>query len=79
MVLSSEFSFSNTRFDANEVWEPIQAEDTLIFFGDSDIAWYCYNMTKESFVELDKPSGEQMEAFCDFDAMIESAFAIALS
>ncbi|KIV69645.1 hypothetical protein SZ39_4317 [Bacillus mycoides] len=66
-------------FDANETWESIQDEDELIFFGDSDIAWYCYNVSKKSFVELDKPSGEHMETFCDFDTMLESAFSAALS
>ncbi|HDR4422470.1 SMI1 / KNR4 family protein [Bacillus wiedmannii] len=66
-------------FDANEVWESIQDEDELIFFGDSDIAWYCYNVSKKKFVELDKPSGEHMETFCDFDTMLKSALSVALS
>ncbi|AQQ63902.1 MULTISPECIES: YrhA family protein [Bacillus] len=66
-------------FDANEIWESIKDEDELIFFGDSDIAWYCYNVSKKKFVELDKPSGEQMEIFCDFDTMLKSALSVALS
>lgn len=66
-------------FDANETWESIKDEDELIFLGDTDIAWYCYNVSKKSFVELDKPSGELMETFCDFDTMLESAFSSALS
>jgi len=66
-------------FDVNETWETIKDEDKLIFFGDSDIAWYCYNVSKKSFVELDKPSGEHMESFYDFDTMLESAFSSALS
>ncbi|MFB5763711.1 YrhA family protein [Paenibacillus medicaginis] len=65
-------------FDANETWESIKDEDELIFFGDSDIAWYCFNATKKSFVELDKPSGELMETFNNFGAMLESAFSVAL-
>ncbi|MNI77424.1 hypothetical protein D3C73_1337150 [compost metagenome] len=66
-------------FDANETWESIKDEDELVFFGDSDIAWYCYNLSKKSFVELDKPSGELMETFPDFDAMLESAFSAVFS
>ncbi|CAI8756593.1 MULTISPECIES: YrhA family protein [Bacillus] len=66
-------------FAANETWESIKGEDELVFLGDSDIAWYCYNVSKKSFVELDKPSGEHMETFCDFDTMLESAFSTALS
>lgn len=66
-------------FDANETWESIKKEDELIFFGDSDIAWYCYNVTKKTFVELDKPSGEQMEIFEDFASILESAFSVALN
>ncbi|HDR7391077.1 YrhA family protein [Bacillus toyonensis] len=66
-------------FDANEIWKSIKDEDELIFFGDSDIAWYCYNVSKKKFVELDKPSGEHMETFCDFDTMLKSALSAALS
>lgn len=66
-------------FDANETWESIKDEDELIFFGDSDIAWYCYNVSKKKFVELDKPSGEHMETFCDFNTMLKSALSVALS
>ncbi|MCW1238304.1 SMI1/KNR4 family protein [Bacillus pretiosus] len=66
-------------FDANDIWESIKDEDELIFFGDSDIAWYCYNVSKKKFVELDKPSGEHMETFCDFDTMLKSALSAALS
>lgn len=65
-------------FDANKTWESIKDEDELVFLGDSDIAWYCYNATTKSFVELDKPSGEPMEVFSDFSAMLESAFSVAL-
>ncbi|MFP3376487.1 YrhA family protein [Bacillus sp. SIMBA_069] len=66
-------------FDANEIWESIKDEDELIFFGDSDIAWYCYNVSKKKFVELDKPSGEHMETFYDFDTMLKSALSAVLS
>ncbi|EML6321959.1 SMI1/KNR4 family protein [Bacillus cereus] len=66
-------------FDANEIWESIKDEEELIFFGDSDIAWYCYNVSKKKFVELDKPSGEHMETFYDFDTMLKSALSAALS
>ncbi|HDR7665762.1 TPA: SMI1/KNR4 family protein [Bacillus wiedmannii] len=66
-------------FDANEIWESIKDEEELIFFGDSDIAWYCYNVSKKKFVELDKPSGEHMETFCDFDTMLKSALSAAIS
>lgn len=65
-------------FDANKTWESIKDEDELVFFGDSDIAWYCYNTTTKGFVELDKPSGESMKVFSDFSAMLESAFSVAL-
>ncbi|PEO07095.1 SMI1/KNR4 family protein [Bacillus wiedmannii] len=66
-------------YDANEIWESIKDEEELIFFGDSDIAWYCYNVSKKKFVELDKPSGEHMETFCDFDTMLKSALSAAIS
>ncbi|SDC48581.1 hypothetical protein SAMN04487767_10292 [Bacillus wiedmannii] len=66
-------------FDTNEIWESIKDEEELIFFGDSDIAWYCYNVSKKKFVELDKPSGEHMETFCDFDTMLKSALSAAIS
>lgn len=66
-------------FDANETWKSINDTGELIFLGDSDIAWYCFNVSNKNFVELDKPSGELMERFSNFNNMIESAFSIALT
>lgn len=56
-----------------------KTSDGIIVFEDSNIAWYYYNVSKKGFVELDKPSSEHMETFCDFDTMLDSVLSATLS
>lgn len=49
-----------------------------MFFGDSDTAWYCYDMKKNVYVELDKPSGTEMNIYNEFQVMLEEALATRL-
>lgn len=65
--------------DVNEMWKLIMDEDKLIFFGDLDIVWYCYNVFKKCFVELDKFLGEYMEIFEDFNIMLKFVFFVVFS
>lgn len=59
--------------ETNEIWYENNEQKEYMFFGDSNISWYCYDIKKNSYVELDKPSGELEQEFSDFDDMIESA------
>ena len=49
-----------------------------MFFGDSNMSWYCYNINDKVYVELDKPSGELEQQFSNFNDMIDNALANCL-
>ncbi|WP_369902413.1 YrhA family protein [Bacillus manliponensis] len=59
--------------DTNEIWYENEWQKVYLFLGDSDIAWFCKNLSDGNYVELDKPSGTVMEIYNDFNTMIEAA------
>ncbi|HWO76398.1 MULTISPECIES: YrhA family protein [Bacillus] len=63
---------------ANEIWRENQWDNEYLFFGDSDISWYCLDIDKNVFVELDKPSGYVVGEFSSFNEMIEEAITSVL-
>jgi hypothetical protein len=60
-------------YDMNNVWHENDNLKHYLFFGDSDISWYCYDLTKEVFCELDKPSGTLMGTYKTFAELISLA------
>ncbi len=65
--------------ETNEIWYENEWQKQYIFFGDSDTGWYCFDIFKELYVELDKPSGEIMSKYCDFNSMLEDALKSRIS
>jgi hypothetical protein len=59
-------------YDMNNVWHENDDLKYLIFFGDSDISWYCYDLNNDLFCELDKPSGTLMETYKSFSELIST-------
>lgn len=57
----------------NEIWYENENQKAYMFFGDGNISWYCYDIEKGIYVELDKPSGELEREFLNFYDMIDSA------
>ncbi len=53
-------------------------KSNIIFYGDSDTAWYCYDKEKGMYVELDKPSGTFIQSFESFDSMLSDALETVL-
>ncbi len=64
--------------DTNEIWYQNEAQKTYLFFGDSNISWYCYDLKNKVYVELDKPSGELEREYQGFNEMIERALTNVL-
>lgn len=64
--------------ELNEIWHENEWQKQFLFFGDSDTAWYCYDLKKKIFVELDKPSGTVMDSFDNFQVMLEEALSTRL-
>lgn len=49
-----------------------------MFFGESNISWYCFDLINKVYVELDNPSGTLMHTFTNFDSMLEKALSDSL-
>ncbi|MES5928499.1 YrhA family protein [Bacillus cereus group sp. MG9] len=64
--------------DTNEIWYENEFQKEYLFLGDSNIAWFCKNLSDGTYLELDKPSGTVMETYSDFNTMIEEALKTTL-
>ncbi|GLV65475.1 SMI1/KNR4 family protein [Bacillus mycoides] len=64
--------------DTNEIWYENEFQKEYLFFGDSNIAWFCKNLSDGTYLELDKPSGTVMKTYNDFNTMLEEALKITL-
>ncbi|KXY83067.1 MULTISPECIES: YrhA family protein [Bacillus] len=64
--------------ETNEIWYENEFQKDYLFFGDSNIAWFCKNLSDSTYLELDKPSGTVMNTYNDFNTMLEEALKTAL-
>jgi hypothetical protein len=53
-------------------------KSNYLFFGDSNISWYCLDIDNNVFLELDKPSGDIVEEYNSFQEMINEAIKSVL-
>ena len=64
--------------ETNEIWYENEFQKEYLFLGDSNIAWFCKNLSDGTYLELDKPSGTVMNTYNDFNTMLEEALKITL-
>lgn len=64
--------------DTNEIWYENEHQKQYMFFGESNISWYCFDLSNGVYVELDNPSGTLMHTFNDFNSMLEKALKDSL-
>lgn len=64
--------------ETNEIWYENEFQKEYLFFGDSNIAWFCKSLSDGTYLELDKPSGTVMNTYNDFNTMLEEALKITL-
>ncbi|WP_312756125.1 YrhA family protein [Rummeliibacillus suwonensis] len=64
--------------ETNELWHENDWQKRYLFFGDSDTAWYGYDLKESIYVELDKPSGTLIQSFESFDSMLIDALETIL-
>ncbi|WP_088350436.1 YrhA family protein [Bacillus cereus] len=64
--------------DTNEIWYENEFQKEYLFFGVSNIAWFCKNLSEGTYLELDKPSGTVMKTYNDFNTMLEEVLKTAL-
>ncbi|SFC77124.1 SMI1-KNR4 cell-wall [Bacillus sp. 491mf] len=64
--------------ETNEIWYENEFQKEYLFLGDSNIAWFCKNLSDGTYLELDKPSGTIMNTYNDCNTMLEEALKITL-
>ena len=57
--------------EQNEIWYEVDSQRAYLFLGESNISWYVYQIKTGRYLELDNPSGEEMEAFPSCEALLE--------
>lgn len=63
----------------NKIWYENEEQKQYLFLGESNISWYVYRCDYRSFVELDNPSGREINKFFKFEDMFEKLLLDALS
>lgn len=64
--------------DTNEIWYENEHQKQYMFFGESNISWYCLDLLNGVYVELDNPSGTLMYTYTNFNSMLEKALQDSL-
>ncbi|HEX9063431.1 MAG TPA: YrhA family protein [Clostridia bacterium] len=64
--------------ESNELWYENEEQKKYMFFGHSSITWYCYDVEKKIYLELNKPSGSRGSEYDSFYKLIDKALFDAL-
>ncbi|WP_080874114.1 YrhA family protein [Oceanobacillus timonensis] len=79
VIYNGKSSDENKGFiKSNEIWRDSEWDNDYLFFGDSSISWYCMDSEKCVFLELDKPSGDIIEEYNNFEEMVTGAIKSVL-
>ncbi|MGG1688403.1 YrhA family protein [Pseudalkalibacillus sp. NRS-1564] len=46
---ANQYDNNNGFIEANEIWQENEWEGNYLFFGDSNISWYCLDIDKHTF------------------------------
>lgn len=64
--------------DSNQIWYENKEQKEYLFLGESNISWYVYKYKDECFIELDNPSGREINKFNSFYEMFNKILEDAL-
>lgn len=78
LVDKDDNKFDYGYIDTNEIWYENEHQKQYMFFGESNISWYCFDLLNGVYVELDNPSGTLMQTYIDFNSMLEKALEDSL-
>lgn len=62
-----DVSTNNAVIASNIIWHEVEEQRRYTFLGDGNIDWFVYDIEREKYLILDKPSAEEMEMFDTFD------------
>ncbi|MBB6716536.1 YrhA family protein [Clostridium gasigenes] len=64
--------------DTNEIWYENEHQKRYMFFGESNISWYCFDLLDRVYIELDNPSGTLMHTYTNFYCILEKVLKDSL-
>ena len=64
--------------DLNKIWYENEEQKKYLFLGESNISWYVYEYKNKIFIELDNPSGREINKFNSFYEMFNKLLVDAL-
>lgn len=73
-IYSIKNQLKESIYVSNDIWHENNNLKNYLFYADSDITWYCFDVKNKIFCELDKPSGEVIQTYETFNDMINVAF-----
>ena len=68
----------NGLIENNKIWHKNPWQKRYIFFGDSNISWYVYDLILLKYCELDKPSGNLINSYDSFEHMLNTVLEDAI-
>lgn len=57
--------------EQNAIWYENPDQKQYIFFGESNLSWYVYDLQRKCYIELDNPSGCEMQIYQSFGELFE--------
>ena len=72
-VVGEPNEFMHPFVDTNLIWRSHEPHKKFLFFGDGDISLYVYNLEKDCYEILDRPSETVIQTFSSFDEMLTEA------
>ena len=64
--------------ETNLAWRSYEVNENFLFFADSDINLYAYNLVEKRYELQDRTSGDVYDSFKTFDEMITEALRLSL-
>ncbi|PPF21169.1 hypothetical protein C5C34_13475 [Rathayibacter rathayi] len=62
-----DVSTNNAIIASNVIWHEVEEQRRYTFLGDGNIDWFVYDIEREKYLILDKPSAEEVGTFDTFD------------
>ncbi len=77
-ILGETNEFMHPFVDTNLIWRDHEPHKNYLFFADGEISLYVYNLMKERYEILDRPSETLISTFDTFDELITEALRLSL-
>ncbi len=68
----------NGLIENNKIWYENPWQRKYVFLGDSNISWYVYDVVLSKYCELNKPSGDLLHSYDNFESLLNKILGDAI-